>query len=297
MDIQGWQDSGSRVSINGRSLFVRDSDADGGSGKPALVILHGYPTSSHDYHMVFEGLAREFRVVVHDHVGFGLSDKPRDYSYSIFEQADMATALWQRLGLESIRVFAHDYGTSIATELLARANEGSALTRIESMVLCNGSVHIELARLRLIQKLLRNHVSGPLVARMTNQRVFNRNMRKLWHDGGSLSSAELDGMWHLLTRDGGKAVLPRITQYLRDRVTYWDRWVGALQQATIPLGFLWGSSDPIVGAGVARVHHEEAPGSVLTLLENVGHYPMLEAPEMWKGALIEMQQSLVDHEG
>jgi len=288
MNVDAWRTKGVFHTIQGRTLFVVDSAAGDGTGdaKPTLVVLHGYPTSSHDYHRVLLDLAAHFRVIVHDHLGFGLSEKPRDYSYALYEQADFAVLLWQLLGVRSAHVFAHDYGTSVATELLARWNRGFRPVPLASVTLCNGSVHIELARLRLIQKLLRNETLGPLVARLSSQRVFNRNMRRLWHDPAKLSQADLDTMWELLTRDGGKAVLPGITQYLRDRVRYWHRWVGALQQSQLPLAFLWGAEDPITGREVAEVHHAEAPGSRLTVLDGVGHYPMLEAPERWTEALL-----------
>jgi pimeloyl-ACP methyl ester carboxylesterase len=251
-------------------------------------LLHGYPTSSHDYYRVLPDLAAHYRVIVHDHLGFGLSDKPADYSYAIHEQADFALLLWQQLGVSSAHLFAHDYGTSVATELLARWNRGFRTVSLDSVTLCNGSVHIELARLRPIQKLLRNRTLGPLVARLSSQRVFNRNMRRLWQDPALLSKADLDTMWELLTRDGGKVVLPKITQYLRDRVLYWDRWVGALQKSQLPLAFLWGGEDPITGRDVANVHQAEAPGSRLTLLDGVGHYPMLEDPRRWTEALLSL---------
>jgi pimeloyl-ACP methyl ester carboxylesterase len=93
-------------------------------------------------------------------------------------------------------------------------------------------------------------------------------------------------MWELLIRDGGKRLLPRITQYLRDRELYWHRWVGALRESRLPLAFLWGAEDPITGRDVAEVHHAEAPGSRLTVLDGVGHYPMLEAPRRWTEALL-----------
>lgn len=287
MNVEDWRARGTHHTLNGHSLFVVDTDPDAGD-RPTLVVLHGYPTSSHDYYRVLDELAGKFRVIVHDHLGFGLSDKPRDYSYSLFEQTDVALQLWQRLGVRSAHVFSHDYGTSVATELLARWHRGFRPVHLESMTLCNGSVHIELAKLRVIQKLLRNHTVGPLVARLTSQRVFNRNMRKLWHDPGTLPQSDLDAMWELLIRDGGRAVLPKVSQYLRDRVLFWHRWVGALQQSQLPLGFVWGAEDPIVGADVAQVHHAEAPGSRLTVLDGVGHYPMLEAPERWTEALIEL---------
>lgn len=288
MRLEDWRARGGHLEIDGNSLFVVDTGSENDQDEPTLVILHGYPTSSHDYYRVLDTLAERYRVIVHDHLGFGLSDKPRDYSYALFEQADVALQLWQRLGVQSAHVFAHDYGTSIATELLARWNRGFRPVHLQSMTLCNGSVHIELAKLRVIQKLLRSKTFGPLVARLSTQRTFNRTMRQIWHDPSTLPQADLDAMWEMLVHDGGRAVLPKISQYLRDRVLFWHRWIGALQQSQLPLQFLWGSEDPIVGGDIAQVHHAEAPGSLLTILDGVGHYPMLEAPERWTEALIEL---------
>lgn len=281
MNAEEWSKRGEIRQIHGRRLFVVDSGGDG----PVLALLHGYPTSSHDFHRVLEDLATGYRVIVHDHLGFGLSDKPRDYSYSLHEQADTALALWRELGVEQAHVAAHDYGTSVATEILARWNLGFRPVGLRSLTLSNGSVHIELARLRPIQKLLRNRTLGPLVARLSSRRVFARNMRKLWHDPSVLTDEEIDTMWQLLTRDGGRERLPQITQYLRGRVRFWHRWVGALQRTEVPTHILWATEDPVAGRDMAEVHHRETPGSTLTLLEKVGHYPMLEAPERWAGAL------------
>lgn len=115
-------------------------------------------------------------------------------------------------------------------------------------------------------------------------------MAGLWGDPKLLRPDDVDAMWELLTRDGGKLLLPRITQYLNDRVLFWHRWVGALRQSPLPTNFLWGAADPITGRGVAEVHHGETPNSRLVVLDGVGHYPMLEAPERWAGALLGLLQ-------
>lgn len=292
MNAEQWTAQGAFHTVHGRTLFVVDtgssgSGADGEAGdKPVLVVLHGYPTSSHDYYRVLPALAERFRVIVHDHLGFGLSDKPEDYSYGLLEQADFALLLWQHLGVTSAHVVGHDYGTSVATELLARWNLGFRPVTIRSMTLGNGSMHIERAQLRFIQKLLRHPTWGPIAAQLTSQRLFDRNMRRLWHDRSTLSQDDLDTMWTLLLHGGGRAVLPKVTQYLHDRVRYWHRWIGALQNAELPLHFLWGTEDPVVGREVAELHHAESPGSTLTLLEGVGHYPMHEAPDRWAEGLM-----------
>jgi pimeloyl-ACP methyl ester carboxylesterase len=284
MNADVWKSRGKFVEVQGHRVFVVDS---GLGDTPTIALLHGYPTSSVDYHRVWERLGRRFRVVVHDHLGFGFSDKPRDYSYSVLEQADVAAMVWRELGLDRVHIVAHDYGTSIATELLARWMRGFRPVPIESITLCNGSMHIEHARLRVVQRLLLSPL-GSLTARLTNAWVFERNMRKLWNDQSTLSDDELAVMWELLTRDGGRSVLPQITHYLNDRRKFWHRWIGALQNSPLPLSFVWGTEDPVVGREVALLHHGESPGSELRLLEGVGHYPMLEAPDRWVDAVFDV---------
>ena len=282
MTLDDWARLGSYHSVGRHRFFVVDTGGD----KPPLLVLHGYPTSSHDYHRVLPTLAERYRVIVHDHLGFGLSDKPAEYSYSLLEQTDQAVTLWRALGVRRAHLVAHDYGTSIATELMARRIEGDKSVEFASLTLSNGSVHIELAKLRFIQKLLRNRLTGPIVARLSSKRIFRANMRQLWADPSKLGDEEICLMWAFLTRDQGKKRLHKITQYLRDRVRYWDRWVGALKVCDIPTHVLWGAEDPITGGDVARVHHREIPNSTLTLLDGVGHYPMLESPDRWADALM-----------
>jgi pimeloyl-ACP methyl ester carboxylesterase len=282
MSLPNWEKSGRYVDIEGDSMFIIES----GKSKETIVILHGYPTSSYDYRAVLPALSRKFRVVIHDHLGFGLSAKPSNYSYSLMEQTDRALLLWLKLGIKKAHLVAHDYGTSIATEIIARRNMGFEPVKLESLTLCNGSVHIELAKLKVIQKLLRNKTLGPLVARLSSKRIFKRNMQQLWFDKGKLSAAEVDAMWQLLILNKGKAALPRITQYLRERELFWYRWVGALKVSNLKSNILWGNNDPITGGDIARLHHEEMPGSTLRILDDLGHYPMIEDPDLWAKELL-----------
>jgi len=81
VNIPSWREAGRHITIEGHSVFVIEA----GNAKDTIVILHGYPTSSYDYKSVLPLLSKDFRVVIHDHIGFGLSDKPVDYSYSLME--------------------------------------------------------------------------------------------------------------------------------------------------------------------------------------------------------------------
>lgn len=279
--IEAWRARGREVEVFGRRVFVVDQGA--GDGVP-VAVLHGYPGSSADFGKVLRLMGQGRRVVVHDHLGFGLSEKPADWSYSLVDQAEVALSLWRALGIEELHLVAHDYGTSVATEIMARAVRGLCPLRLRSVTLSNGSVHIELAKPLLAQKLLRNGTLGPVLAKLSTEGYFRRNIARTV--ATPLSDEELSLMWALLIHDDGRARLPAISQYLRERVWLWHRWIGSLPAVNLPVHVLWGRLDPIALAQVAQTLASEIPGAKLTWLDDVAHWPMLEAPERWAGALV-----------
>jgi pimeloyl-ACP methyl ester carboxylesterase len=100
-------------------VFVRAT----GQGTP-LLLIHGFPTSSLDWHRITPELAKHHRVLCFDLLGFGWSDKPTGHDYRIAEQADLAEAVLAHFGVEEAAVLAHDYGDTVAQELLARQQGG-----------------------------------------------------------------------------------------------------------------------------------------------------------------------------
>lgn len=282
-----WRAGGERRQIFqpfGPRLFVRvERPASGTRGLP-LLILHGFPTSSFDFRATLPALAACRLVVLHDHVGFGLSDKPRDFSYSLIEQADAALALWRSLGIARAHLLAHDYGTSVATEILARRERGEDAIDLASLVLCNGSVHQELARPALSQRVLRGP-AGPLLARLANQRFFVRQLRRIFGRPDAVEEGELVAAWDLCRHDGGTELVPRIAGYMAERIRFRRRWVGALERLALPTLVLWGDRDPIALPTIARALAAEIDGARLEWLAGLGHYPMLEDPPRWAAAV------------
>ncbi|WP_251359532.1 alpha/beta fold hydrolase [Kangiella sp. TOML190] len=287
MDAQAWFELGSYHTVNGHRLFVIDTDPSNGSGLPNLCILHGFPTSSYDYWKALPFLRQHFRVIIHDHLGFGFSDKPKNYSYSLFEQTDIAQQLWQQLNISESFVLAHDYGTSVLTEILARDNAGKFPISIKKIALCNGSMHIELAQLLLMQKLLRSPV-GPLIARLSSKFTLQKNLRKIFVEPSQLSVQEIDAIWQMMTFNQGKKVLAKISRYTFERQQFWDRWIGALQQTPLPMAIIWPDKDPIAVSQMAITINQETQNSQLTWLKNIGHFPMLEAPQLWADTVIKV---------
>lgn len=286
MSAQQWQKNGQMMTIQDNQLFVVQSE-NLSKDLPFLLILHGYPTCSYDYHKVLPRLSSHFQVVVHDHLGFGFSDKPMNYSYSLVDQCDVALQLWQQLGIKKAHVLAHDYGTSVATELVARFNHGVLPEfEIQSLTLCNGSVHIEMAQLRLIQRLLLNRITGPVLAKLSSKTTLARNLKQIYYDASSISDDEIDTLWQMMTHNNGKQVIHQTTQYIKQRKQFWHRWVGALQTTDLPVHVLWAENDPIAVLEMARVLAGEIKNSVLTQIPQTGHFSMLEVPEMWSNAVL-----------
>lgn len=270
--IDAWRARGRFIATPDGEVFV--VRLGGGDGIPVLV-LHGFPTSSWDFAACVASLASERPVVLFDFLGFGLSDKPVRYAYSLLEQADVALAVARAEGITRAHVWAHDMGTSVATELVARRERIGLPFELVSLTLMNGSVHIELAHLTPGQKVLRTK-AGPLFARLMNATAFRVQMRRLFPRPPS--DAELDAMWALLARADGALRLPAISGYLTERTRFEGRWIGALTRLDAPTLVAWGRRDPVAVDAIARRLAEEIPGAHLRWWDELGHYPQVEDP-------------------
>jgi pimeloyl-ACP methyl ester carboxylesterase len=274
-----WKSKGKLIDVFGRKIFVISSAID--KAKETLVILHGYPTSSYDYHKVLPALTDRYNLVIHDHLGFGFSDKPLNYSYSLIEQANVALLLWKALKLTNVIILAHDYGTSIATEIIARDHQNQLKIKIKEIILCNGSMHIELSKLRPIQKLLKNKITGKWVAKLSNYLIFRKNIRSVYFDKQNANEEELKEMWFLLEHNGGRNVIHLLSNYINERYYFWHRWIGALKETQIPIKIIWAKEDPVAVKKIAELLATEIQNNKLYWIENCGHFPMLESPEKW----------------
>ena len=277
MNNLDWKNKGHLTSVYNKNIFVIDK----GKSKETLVILHGYPTSSYDYYKVLPELSKHYRVIIHDHLGFGFSDKPLEYSYSIIEQADIALQLWKQMGLTNVTLLAHDYGTSIATEILARHNKQQINLQINKLILCNGSMHIELSKLRVIQKLLLNKITRKWVAKLTNFSLYKKNLRNIYFDKKKISNEELQEMWFQLLHNKGEKIIHSLSNYINERYTFWHRWIGALKETQIPTKIVWAKNDPVAIDLIAELLALEIHNNKLFWINECGHFPMLEKPEEW----------------
>jgi pimeloyl-ACP methyl ester carboxylesterase len=273
-----WLQSGELTTIAGRRIFVRQRPGTSGtSDGPPVLFLHGYPSSSYDWRHAFERLDGR-RLITFDFLGFGLSDKPRDQVYSLFVQADIVEAIVAWAGVERVLLVAHDMGSSVATELLARDVDGRLPFELESVVLFNASLVRERASLLWGQRLLLSRL-GPFAARLTNEFAYRRQFAGIFSREHPLSDEEAADQWSLLAYNGGHRMLERLIYYNHERVTApGARWHAALRDWQGRLELAWADRDPICTEAVLQAVLELRPQAGLTRLHGLGHYPQLEHP-------------------
>lgn len=287
-----WAKAGRMMDYRGHPIFVRDA------GAPAvepLLLIHGFPTASWDWEALWPTLARHFRVYALDMIGFGLSAKPKDYSYSLMDQATLLESFLSMEGVGSYHVLAHDYGDTVAQELLARQKEPGTRPRLLSVAFLNGGLFPETHRPVFVQKLLLSPL-GPLVARLTTRAKVEQSMRKIFGSATQPDQALLDAFWSLMTRHNGLAVTHKLIRYISERREHRERWVGAMQHARIPLKLINGAADPVSGQHMADRYDELIPQPDVTLLENIGHYPQIEAPDAVLAAYLAFRQRIAGTE-
>jgi len=260
------------------------------SNKPVLLLIHGFPTASIDWQYIWSELSTHFRLITLDMIGFGLSDKPLDYAYSIADQADIFQHLLKQLKITNYHLLAHDYGDTVAQELLARQLDSidkPPLNKVLSSILLNGGLFPETHRPVLMQKLLISRL-GPWLIKLYSFKKFKKVFATICAQ--PIAEGELKVYWNLLELNNGLAVMPKLIRYMQERRINRSRWVGALQQVTIPLRIIDGIADPISGGHMLERYRQLVPNPDVVELIDVGHYPQVEAPQQVTAAALEFWQ-------
>jgi pimeloyl-ACP methyl ester carboxylesterase len=286
-----WRTGGAFMAHRGHQVFWREA---GPPQAPVLLLIHGFPTSSWDWEAIWPTLSQHYRLLAVDMMGFGFSDKPADYDYSILDQADIHDALLALCAVREFHILAHDYGDSVAQELIARDQElkpGKTRPRLLSATLLNGGLFPETHRPLLIQKLLLSPI-GPMLARGMNRAKLGRSLRRIFGKATPPSEALLQGFWELVSHNQGQRAVPRLISYIPERRLRRARWVGGLQTTRVPLKLINGPDDPISGAHMVERYRALLPRPDVTELPGIGHYPQVEAPQALLEAFLSFQGSL-----
>jgi len=295
-----WRDSGQYLNIEplGFKVFYKDLGSIEASADRTLLLIHGFPESSFSFNKVVTGLAKHFdRIVLLDLPGYGFSDKPEgEYSYSLVPQADAALQVWQNLKIRGGHIISHDMGTSVLTEIVARHvnqqlpywfNEG-----LQSVTFTNGSMVLDLADLRMMQKLLLNKKLGPVVSSLSHYALFRKTI--LSAHGTEIAEHDIEMLWQNCLQQDGHKKNHHIIRYLNDRRRFEKtRWLPALKEAskTLRTHICWGDADQV--ARVSMAHYlktKVSPEAVLTIMPGAGHFCQIGSPDLWLDSILGFYQ-------
>ncbi|VTM08481.1 putative epoxide hydrolase [Pseudomonas aeruginosa] len=177
-------------------------------------------------------------------------------------------------------MLAHDYGDSVAQELLARHHEGRL--RLASCVFLNGGLFPETHRPVLSQKLLLSPLGG-LFARLFDRRALARNFARVFGPRSQPGEAELDAFWSLIESNQGQRVMHRLIHYIVDRREQRERWGGGVAARRGAAAGDRRRRRPDFRAHMVERYRQLVRDADCVLLDGIGHYPQIEAP----GAVLE----------
>lgn len=286
MKLAGWKKAGKFLDYRGYPVFYRRNS---NGGDEVTLLLHGFPSSSFDYHKIWDGLGEKFPLLAYDMIGYGFSAKPLDFNYTTFGQADLLQSLLEGQGIKKIHILAHDYGNTITQELLARAEEDRLNFSIRSICMLNGALFPETHRPVLAQKLLISP-AGFLFAKLIPDKKFEQSLSAIFGKNTKPAKDELADFRAVFKYNKGKRIAHKLIRYMRERKIYRERWVRPLQKTKVPFRFINGLDDPVSGAHLVRRFREIMPQTDIVELPGIGHYPHFECPEEVLKLYLEFRQ-------
>jgi pimeloyl-ACP methyl ester carboxylesterase len=263
-------------------FHVEIGDADA----PVLLLIHGWPTSSIDWFEVAGPLSARFRVCALDFPGYGFSDKPLGWGYSLTRDADLIEFyLSEVIGAEAAVVVAHDRGDSVALLHAARCAEGRSAMRLEHLVLSNGNIFLPLSNLTQAQRQALDAESWSQLAAAVTPSVLAEGMgAATFTPPRQAGDPEVEALTAIFAYKDGIKVLHEGIQYLVERSKDEQRWLTALAGAPFPVTVIWGLYDTVSPPRVASYVWNEylmlkPGGNRLYFIPDANHYLQVDRPD------------------
>jgi pimeloyl-ACP methyl ester carboxylesterase len=284
-------------SVNIFHVEIGDPDA------PVLLLIHGWPTSSIDWFEVAGQLSARFRVCALDFPGYGFSDKPPGWGYSLRRDEELIDFyLSEVIGAAAAVVVAHDRGDSVALLHAARCAEGRSATRLEHLVLTNGNIFLPLSNLTEAQRQILDPVSWPqIAAALTPRRLAEAMGAMTFTPPRKAGDPEVEALAATFGHGDGMKVLHETIQYLAERSKDEQRWLTALASATFPVTVVWGLYDTVSPPRVASYVWNEylmlrPGGNRLYFVPDANHYLQADRPDAFVKVLLHALEPATDHQ-
>ena len=260
-----------KTTVDGVEIFYREA---GRVDAPAVVLLHGFPTSSRMFRNLIPALAGRYRVVAPDYPGFGHSAAPdhKDFVYSFAHFARLTDGLLAKLGINRYALYVQDYGAPVGYRLALLHPE-----RISALVIQNGNAYDEGL----------SPFWTPIRAYWANPSKANRNALRAGLTPEATRSQYIDGVrdpsridpdnWlvdqALLDRPGVDEIMLDLFRDYATNVTLYPQFQQFFRSRQPPTLIVWGKNDAIFPADGARAYLRDLPAAELHLLDS-GHFAL-----------------------
>jgi pimeloyl-ACP methyl ester carboxylesterase len=259
-----------RVDVDGVEVFYRESRPDRPDA-PVLLLLHGFPSASHQFRRLIDTLGTRYRLIAPDYPGFGHTRAPDGFTYSFDRLADVVEGFVDRLGLTRFALYVFDFGAPVGFRLALRHPD-----RIAGLVVQNGNAYTEglSAQARDFIAVTPDSPDGE----RTIMDLLTLDVTRGQYEGGTADPALVapEG-WLLdqlfLDQPGRKqAQLALAYDYHGNVAAYpaWQAWLREHRPATL---IVWGVNDPFFTEAGARAYLRDVPDAELHLLDT-GHFAL-----------------------
>ena len=252
------------IEVAGAPVFYRSAPAP----EDALPLyLHGVPTNSDDWSSMLERTGG----IAPDLIGFGRSGKAGNLHYTLVGLAEFLERLLDALGVERVRLIAHDWGAGAGLVFAQRQPE-----RVERIALCDPLPLTDAFRWHRLGRLLRMPAIGELLMGSTPQWLLARTLRRASNED-AFTEQRLRTVWDHFDQGTQRAVLRLFRSADGDAL----RSAGAhLDRLTMPALIVWGELDPWFPPSLAQTYAEQLPQAAIEWIPDARHWPWLERPEV-----------------
>lgn len=266
-----------KMEIDGLNIAYREA---GNPDNPTVLLLHGFPTSSHMFRDLIPELASDYHVIAPDYPGFGASDMPdvAGYDYSFANAAEIVTQLIDAKGVDDYAVYLMDYGAPVGYRMFAEHPE-----RVTGFIIQNGNAYEE--GLREFWDPIKAYWADPSSENGDALRGFLTMDATVWqftHGVGDVSKVSPDNFWHvqyLLDRPGNQEVQLEMFLDYGTNVDEYAKWQGMFREHQPPALIVWGQNDHIFPAEGAHPYLNDLDDVEFHLLDT-GHFALEEYGEI-----------------
>lgn len=261
--------------VNGHRMFYREA---GDLSAPAILLLHGYPSSSHTYRELIPLLSGRFHVIAPDNLGSGYSDHP-DMAYTFDVLAAQIAGLVKELGLKDYTLYMQDFGAPVGYRLLAMAPEG-----IKALVIQNANAYMAglTEQRRAFFKNAHEDKSSEGLAKLydftgTEAITHKQYLRDVKGREEAMSPDSWTHDLSFLQTEKNRKIQVQLFQDYYNNLLAYPKWQAMLREKQLPALIVWGKNDPAFIAAGAEAYLRDLPKAELHLLD-AGHFAAEEQP-------------------